>query len=239
MQRRIAITGVGQGLGRSLAHRFITLGHTVCGCDLDGGAIAQLQQQYAAPHQFQSDPFQSRLFQSHLFQSVDVTRPDQVNAWAESILEQGAPDLLINNAGYTPPMAAFWDLPAVEFDRTLAVNVQGVVNVLRAFLPAMVAQQRGIIVNLSARWGRQGAANAAAYCASKWAIEGLTQAIALELPAGMAAVTFSPGAVHTHALEVVYGAEKAATYPSPDEWAEQAAETLLAIAPEQNGQALP
>lgn len=229
MQKRIAITGVGQGLGRSLALRFITLGHTVCGCDLNGGAIAQLQQQYAAPHQFQS----------HLFQSVDVTRPDQVNAWAESILEQGAPDLLINNAGYTPPMSAFWDLPAVEFDRTLAVNVQGVANVLRAFLPAMVAQQRGIIVNLSARWGRQGAANAAAYCASKWAIEGLTQAIALELPAGMAAVTFSPGAVHTHALEVVYGVEKAATYPSPDEWAEQAAETLLAIAPEQNGQALP
>lgn len=234
MQRRIAITGVGQGLGRSLAHRFITLGHRVYGCDLNGGAIAQLQQQYAAPHQFQSHQSQT-----HQFQSVDVTRPDQVNGWAESVLEQGAPDLLINNAGYTPPMAAFWDLPAVEFDRTLAVNVQGVANVLRAFLPAMVAQQRGIIVNLSARWGRQGAANAAAYCASKWAIEGLTQAIALELPAGMAAVTFSPGAVHTHALEVVYGAEKAATYPSPDEWAEQAAETLLAIAPEQNGQALP
>ncbi|HIK40439.1 SDR family oxidoreductase [Thermoleptolyngbya sp. M55_K2018_002] len=234
MQKRIAITGVGQGLGRSLAHRFIRLGHTVCGCDLNGGAIAQLQQQYVAPHQLQSHQSQT-----HPFQSVDVTRPDQVNAWAESILEQGAPDLLINNAGYTPPMAAFWDLPAVEFDRTLAVNVQGVANVLRAFLPAMVAQQRGIIVNLSARWGRQGAANAAAYCASKWAIEGLTQAIALELPAGMAAVTFSPGAVHTHALEVVYGAEKAATYPSPDEWAEQAAETLLAIAPEQNGQALP
>jgi len=224
MQRRIAITGVGQGLGRSLTHRFITLGHIVWGCDLNGGAIAQLQQQYPALHQFQT---------------VDVTQPDRVNAWADAVLRQGTPDLLINNAGHTPPMAPFWELPATEFDRTLAVNVQGVANVLRAFLPAMVAQQQGIIVTLSARWGRQGAAHAAAYCASKWAIEGLTQAIALELPAGMAAVTFSPGAVHTHALEVVYGAEKAATYPSPDDWAKQAAETLLAIAPEQNGQALP
>jgi len=224
MQRRIAITGVGQGLGRSLTHRFITLGHIVWGCDLNGGAIAQLQQQYPAPHQFQT---------------VDVTQPDRVNAWADAVLRQGTPDLLINNAGHTPPMAPFWELPATEFDQTLAVNVQGVANVLRAFLPAMVAQQQGIIVTLSARWGRQGAAHAAAYCASKWAIEGLTQAIALELPAGMAAVTFSPGAVHTHALEVVYGAEKAATYPSPDDWAKQAAETLLAIAPEQNGQALP
>ncbi|MFQ3616384.1 MAG: SDR family NAD(P)-dependent oxidoreductase [Cyanobacteriota bacterium] len=224
MQRRIVITGVGQGLGRSLAQRFVALGHLVWGCDLNGGAIAQLQQQFLAPHQFQT---------------VDVTQPAQVNAWAEAVLGQHTPDLLINNAGYTPPMAAYWDLPAAEFDRTLAVNVQGVANVLRAFLPAMVAQQQGIIVTLSARWGRQGAANAAAYCASKWAIEGLTQAIALELPAGMAAVTFSPGAVHTHALEVVYGVEKAATYPSPDDWAKQAAETLLAIAPEQNGQALP
>lgn len=223
MQRRIAITGVGQGLGRSLADRFIMLGHTVWGCDLNQEAIAQLQQQYAAPHQFQT---------------ADVTQPDQVNAWADVVLPQGPPNLLINNAGYTPSMAAYWELPAAEFDRTLAVNVQGVANVLRAFLPAMVAQQQGIIVTLSARWGRQGAANAAAYCTSKWAIEGLTQAIALELPDGMAAVTFSPGAVRTHALKVIYGAEKAATYPSPDEWAAQATETLLAIAPAQNGQAL-
>lgn len=224
MQKRIAITGVGQGLGRSLTDRFITLGHIVWGCDVNPEAIAQLQQQYATPHQFCT---------------VDVTQPDRVSAWAKAILLDGVPDLLINNAGYTPPMAAYWELPVAEFDRTLAVNVQGVANVLRAFLPAMVARQQGIVVNLSARWGRQGAANAAAYCASKWAIEGLTQAIALELPAGMAAVTFSPGAVHTHALEVVYGAEKAATYPKPDEWAKQAADTLLAIAPEQNGQALP
>lgn len=233
MQKRIVITGVGQGLGRSLTHRFIALGHTVWGCDLNAEAIAQLQHQYAALPQVQLHQFQNQ------FQTVDITQPDQVRKWAEAVLGQGTPDLLINNAGYTPPMAAFWDLPAAEFDQTLAVNVQGVANVLRAFLPAMVAQQQGIIVTLSARWGRQGAANAAAYCTSKWAIEGLTRAIALELPAGMAAVTFSPGAVHTHALEVIYGAEKAATYPSPNEWAVQAAETLLAIAPDQNGQALP
>lgn len=223
MQKRIAITGVGQGLGRSLTDRFIALGHIVWGCDVNGEAIAQLQQQYAVPHQFCA---------------VDVTQPEQVSAWAETILLHGVPDLLINNAGYTPPMSAYWELPAAEFDRALAVNVQGVAHVLRAFLPAMVARQQGILISISARWGRQGAAHAAAYCASKWAIEGLTQAIALELPAGMAAVTFSPGAVRTHALEVIYGAEKAATYPSPDEWAAQAAETLLAIAPAQNGQAL-
>ncbi|GAB4458589.1 MAG: SDR family NAD(P)-dependent oxidoreductase [Elainellaceae cyanobacterium] len=223
MQRRIVITGVGQGLGRSLADQFIALGHVVWGCDVNREAIARLQQRYATPHQFCT---------------VDVTRPDQVSAWAEALLLHGAPDLLINNAGYTPPMAAYWELPAAEFDRTLAVNVQGVAYVLRAFLPAMVARQQGILVTLSARWGRQGAAHAAAYCASKWAIEGLTQAIALELPPGMAAVTFSPGAVRTHALEVIYGVDKAATYPSPDEWAAQAAERLLAIAPAQNGQAL-
>ena len=62
------------------------------------------------------------------------------------------------------------------------VNVKGVANVIRAFVPAMVAKKRGVIVNLSSGWGRSTAAEVAPYCATKYAIEGLTLSLAQELP---------------------------------------------------------
>lgn len=224
MAKQIVITGVAQGLGRALTEEFIALGHTVCGCDVQDIAIADLQRQYPRPHQFTP---------------VDVTNNAQVQQWASQVLATGAvPELLINNAGYIPALAPLWEVPPDTFDRTIDINVKGVAAVMRHFVPRMVAQQSGVIVTISAKWGRKGAAKASPFCASKWAIEGLTQALALELPAGMAAVTFAPGAVHTHALEIVHGQEKAQTYVSPEDWARQAASFLLSIGPDQNGQGL-
>ena len=81
-----------------------------------------------------------------------------------------------------------------EFTRLVDVNVRGVQNVIRHFVPAMVAKRKGVIVNLSSGWGRSTSPEVAPYCATKWAIEGLTQALADELPAGMAAVPLNPGA---------------------------------------------
>ena len=68
------------------------------------------------------------------------------------------------------------------------VNVGGVANVIRHFVPPMVSAGRGVIVNLSSGWGRSVAANVAPYCCTKWAIEGLTRALAEELPQGLAAI---------------------------------------------------
>ena len=77
----------------------------------------------------------------------------------------------------------------------------------------------------------------APYCATKWAIEGLTQALAEELPAGIAAVPVNPGIIHTEMLESCFGAS-AASYPSPERWAERAAPWLLSLGPEHNGRPL-
>jgi NAD(P)-dependent dehydrogenase (short-subunit alcohol dehydrogenase family) len=224
MTQNIVITGVAQGLGRSLLNQFVAMGHTVYGCDWQAEAIADLTHHYPSPHEFAC---------------VDVTNDQHVCQWGDGILQRGiVPDLLINNAGYIPPLAPLWTVPAEHLNRTIDVNVKGVAAMIRTWVPAMVARQHGIIITISAKWGRKGAANAAPFCASKWAIEGLTQALALELPDNMAAVTVAPGAVHTHALEVVHGADKASTYPSPDEWAIKAAPALLEIQPAQNGQAI-
>ena len=77
------------------------------------------------------------------------------------------------------------------------VNIKGTVNVIRHFVPAMVERRRGVIVNFSSGWGRSTRAEVAPYCATKWAIEGFTQALAQELPPGMAAVPLNPGIINT------------------------------------------
>lgn len=117
------------------------------------------------------------------------------------------------------------------------INIKGVANVIRQFVPAMVAKQHGIIVNLSSGWGRSTSPNVASYCASKWAIEGLTRALAQELPPGMAAIPLSPGIVHTEMLETCYG-DDAASFITPKDWVVSAIPFLLNLTPENNGQPL-
>ncbi|HEY1786338.1 MAG TPA: SDR family NAD(P)-dependent oxidoreductase, partial [Pirellulales bacterium] len=114
------------------------------------------------------------------------------------------------------------------------VNIGGVANVIRHFVPAMVERSQGVIANFSSGWGRSTAAEVAPYCATKWAIEGLTQALAQELPRGMAAVAVNPGIIDTDMLRSCFGAG-AGGYPTADDWAVGAAQFLLALSSKDNG----
>jgi len=219
----VVISGVAQGLGRALAEEFILQEHLVVGCDVNGEAIEHLQYQHSSPH---------------IFGKVDITDVAQLDRWVMSWIADFPPDLLINNAGVMHPLGPLWEIPAALCDRTLDVNLGGTINLLRAALPAMVARGQGMVVNLSARWGRVGAAGAAPFCASKWAIEGLTQSLALDLPAGLGAVTLSPGAVNTQALATIHGEAKASSFIDPQSWAAQAVPYLLGLNPTLSGQAL-
>jgi NAD(P)-dependent dehydrogenase (short-subunit alcohol dehydrogenase family) len=147
------------------------------------------------------------------------------------------PDLLINNAGVINRNAPLWEVSADEFSKVLDVNVDGTANVIRAFLPAMIASGHGVIVNMSSGWGRSTAPKVAPYCASKWAVEGLTQALAQELPPGLAAVTVSPGVVDTDMLRSCWS-DSAANCPSPEDWAPAAADFFLSLSGRHNGQSL-
>jgi NAD(P)-dependent dehydrogenase (short-subunit alcohol dehydrogenase family) len=169
---------------------------------------------------------------------VNVAREDQVEPWAARLLSnRGAPDLLINNAGVINENAPLWCVPAEDFGRVIDVNVKGVANVIRHFVPAMLAKKSGVIVNFSSGWGRSTAPEVAPYCASKWAIEGLTRALAQELPKGMAAVPLNPGIIDTDMLRSCFG-ESATRYPSPAEWAEEAVPFLLQLGWRDNGKPL-
>jgi NAD(P)-dependent dehydrogenase (short-subunit alcohol dehydrogenase family) len=222
MSLRILLTGVTRGLGRALVAEFINHGHTVVGCGTSATSIDELRSRWPAPHKFDV---------------VDVSSDAAVARWAKRILDGGAPDLLINNAAVMNTPAPLWQVPAAEFDRLLAVNISGVVNVVRHFVPAMVDRKKGVIVNLSSGWGRSVSPEVAPYCASKFAIEGLTKALAEELPAGMAAVPLNPGIINTDMLRQAWS-DGANAYPSPETWAKRAAPFILAISAKDNGHSL-
>jgi NAD(P)-dependent dehydrogenase (short-subunit alcohol dehydrogenase family) len=169
---------------------------------------------------------------------VDVTREDQVKDWArQTLTAHGAPDLLVSNAAAINANAPLWEVSADEFDHVVDVNLKGVANILRHFVPAMVERGRGVIVNLSSGWGRATAPQVAPYCASKWGIEGLTRALAQELPSGLAAIPLNPGIVNTDMLRSCFGG-KAANFLGPREWAQTAVPFLLKLGPKDNGQPL-
>lgn len=219
----VVITGATRGLGRAMAERFMEAGHTVLGCGRGHAEIARLTRKYAKPH---------------AFSTVDVSRDEQVQDWAKRVLADcGPPDLLINNAALVNRNAALWEVPADEFQRVIDVNIVGVANCLRHFVPAMVARKRGVIVNFSSGWGRSTSPDVAPYCATKWAIEGLTQALAQELPDGMAAVPLNPGIINTDMLQSCFGSS-ASSYPSADEWSQTAVPFLLSLGPKHNGKPL-
>lgn len=222
-QKLILITGVSKGLGRAMATEFIRLGHRVAGCGRNPQAIAELNHQHGP---------------DHIFEVLDVTNDAAVAAWAENVLgKNGPPDLLLNNAALINRNAPLWQVPADEFDAVVDVNIKGVANVIRHFVPAMVRKGMGVIVNFSSGWGRETDPEVAPYCATKWAMEGLTKALAQELPKGMAAIPLSPGIIDTDMLRSCFG-EDASIYPTPEVWARTAVPYLLGLGVADNGQSL-
>ena len=219
----VVITGVTRGLGRAMADKLITLGHTVLGCARDRAAIDQWRQ---------------RTTKRHDFDVVDVTSNDQVREWVGRLHKKcGAPDLVLNNAGIINRNAPLWKVSAEEFSKVIDVNIKGTANVIRHFLPNMIKKKHGVIVNFSSGWGRSAEKDVAPYCATKWAIEGLTQALALEMPPGLGVVALNPGIINTDMLQSCFG-ESAAHYPSAIRWAERAVPFILKLDANDNGQAL-
>ncbi len=219
-RRKILVTGATRGIGRVMAQRFAGLGHSLAACGRTIDALSSLA---------------AEIGDGHHLEAVDVVDAAHVDAWASVLIGSGwVPDLLINNAGVINRQAPLWQLSEEEIATVLDVNVKGVANVIRAFLPAMIEAGRGVVVNISSGWGHSTAPQVAPYCASKFAIEGMTRALAQELPPGLAAVPLSPGIIHTEMLETAWG-EGAAAHWKPEAWADVAVPYLLALGPRDNG----
>jgi NAD(P)-dependent dehydrogenase (short-subunit alcohol dehydrogenase family) len=223
MNRLILITGATKGLGQAMARDFACLGHTIAGCGRDSAALECMRNELGKPHDF-----------CH----VDVREDAEVSRWIKRItLEMGIPDLVVNNAAVINRNAPLWEMSQKEFDQLVDINIKGVQNVIRHAVPPMLVRGSGIIVNMSSGWGRSASPEVAPYCASKWAIEGLTKALALELPEGMAAVPLNPGVINTEMLQCCFG-HSASQYGDARAWAKKAVPFLLNLGPDDNGESL-
>ncbi|ACK95046.1 SDR family NAD(P)-dependent oxidoreductase [Bacillus thuringiensis] len=222
--KSVIITGVTQGLGRAMVDRFHELGWNIYGCGRSKDKIEELKKQYSKIHDFQV---------------IDISDSQQVNNWANYILNRHkAPNLIINNASIVNQNAQLWKITAQEFENVMNVNVNGVVNVIRAFVPAMVVRKEGIIINMSSSWGREGEAELAPYCASKFAIEGITKSMALELPYGMAVVALDPGGSISTPMLKSCAPQYINESPTPETWSHKAIQYILNITIDKNGDSL-
>lgn len=219
----ILITGCTRGLGRAMAEWFAQEGHIVAGCGRDAVRIVELHQQLGN-HQH--------------FAALDITDDSAVKDWCREVLvDVGTPDIILNNAALMNRPAPLWEQTAEEFDGLVDVNIKGTVNVIRHFMPALIAKGSGIIINLSSGWGRSTSPNVAPYCASKFAIEGMTQALAQELPRGLATVALNPGVIDTDMLRFAW-ADEAAGYPKAEAWVRKAGPFILGLTARDNGKSM-
>jgi len=216
----IVITGVSRGIGKAMAKGFAERGYVVA---RDEEAVSGLNSELGKPHRFSV---------------VDVSSGEQVSRWAQETLEElKPPGYVINNAAIINQPEPVWRISEQAFNELLQVNVLGMHNVVRAFLPAMLEAKRGIIVNMSSGAGRTGLPDVAPYCTTKWAVEGYSASLAQELPETLACVPLSPGIVSTDMLLKYFG-ESARSYPDAEAWAKRGVPHILSIKPEHNGEPL-
>ena len=221
MNKLLCVSGCSRGLGRALAIEFSTREWRVAGGARDTHSLDQLRQTLGTDN--------------HL-QTLDVTNPGEVDSFSRNVIEKlGCPDLLVNNAGMINANAKLKDVGPEEFAQVLSTNLGGTHNMIRAFLPFMEKEGKGVIVNFSSYWGKSAAPEVGPYCASKWGVEGLTQSLAQELPSGLSAVALNPGIIDTDMLRSCFG-EQAASYETPAAWAAQAADCLIGLGVSDNGE---
>ena len=179
----LLITGVSSGFGRALSEQALAQGHRVVGTVRN----AQAAQAFEALCPGRAH---ARL--------LDVTQFDAIGAMvAEMEAELGAVDVLVNNAGYGHE-GILEESPLSDLRRQFDVNVFGPVAMIKAVLPFMRARRRGHILNITSMGGYMTMPGIAYYCGSKFALEGISDALAREVQAfGIAVTAVAPGSFRT------------------------------------------
>jgi len=201
------ITGASKGLGRALAFRFADEGArlALCARSIDELKRVELELSlHGAPP---------------LVVSCDIADHDQVERFAAVILEElGSVDVLVNNASQLGPRINIAEWTVATWRRIIDVNVNGLFSVTRAFLPIMLKQRSGSIINVSSSVGKKGRGGWGAYAASKFALEGFTQTLADEVRNMNVRVnSVNPGPIDTDMRHAAYPDEDRSKLKPPSE----------------------
>ena len=146
----------------------------------------------------------------------------------------GRVDVLVNNAAVLLERAPIPRLPAAHWEETLRVNVGGVANMLRRVVPGMERRGEGVVINVSSGWGRFAAADVGPYCASKFAVEAITQTLAEEVRPGILVFALNPGVIATEMLGTAFGTDVSA-YTAPEDLAPRWRRLFAAVEPAWHG----
>jgi len=193
---RVLVTAGAGGIGRAFAETFADAGAAVFIGDVDDDAIRAART---------ARPGIGAI-------AADVAAPAQVDAMFDAaVAHLGGLDVLINNAGIAGPTAAVEDISVADWDRTIAVDLNGMFYCTRRAVPLLKAAGGGSIVNLSSAAGRLGFRLRTPYSAAKWAVVGFTKSLAIELgPFNIRVNAIQPGIVEGKRMDRVIRAKAAA-----------------------------
>ena len=190
---RVLVTAGGAGIGRVIAETFARAGARVHVSDIDEAALAEARR--AAP----------RISQTH----GDVAKPADVERLFDDVQRSlGGLDVLVNNAGIAGPTARVEDIRPEDWERTIAVDLNGMFYCTRKAMPMLKRAGGGSIVNLSSIAGRLAFPMRTPYAAAKWAVVGFTQSLAAEAgPDGVRVNCIQPGIVEGERVERIMAAK--------------------------------
>lgn len=183
--RTVVITGAASGIGRALAQRLSAYGCPVAIADIDERGLKETEATLGAPT---------------LVRVLDVRDAQDQHAFAAEVRDWAPAPLgaVFNNAGVSVSSTVL-DAVVADDDWLWDINFRGVVNGTRAFLPILVEQNSGAIVNTSSVFGLVGMPTQSAYCAAKFAVRGFTDSLRQELRGtGVRAVSVHPGGIDTN-----------------------------------------
>ncbi|OSS45513.1 hypothetical protein B5807_10156 [Epicoccum nigrum] len=193
----VLITGAGSGIGRAAAAKFHELGANLALCDIDANSLKSLAE--SLPNSAHA-----------LCAVVNVGNSEHVDDFvSRACSDFGGIDMVFNCAGVNPSPIPLEETSDEYFDRLVNANLKGVFNVTRACVPYLAHSLSPAIVNVSSILGTRGSAQQSVYCATKWAVVGLTKSLALELgPRGIRVNCVAPGEVETPTnAEIVQGGD--------------------------------
>lgn len=191
MGKTAVITGASGGIGQAMARQFAQAGYRVF-C----GSFSQPQKAQGLAAQLREEGWAAQAVQG------DLSSSEGARAFAERVLADcGRVDVLINNAGVAQ-QKLFQDITDEDWRKMMGVNLDGVFYVTRAFLPGMIREKSGRIIQISSVWGVCGASLEVHYSASKAAVAGMTRALAKEVgPSGITVNCIAPGVIRTPMLD--------------------------------------